>query len=55
MNKFFKARSVADIVATIEDETEKTKWTAKIAHVKTIYNELSDTYQKGKATGQENF
>jgi len=52
-NKFFKARSLADVVATMEDEAEKTKWTAEIARVKAIYNELSDTYQKGKATGQE--
>jgi tRNA(Arg) A34 adenosine deaminase TadA len=52
-NKFFKARSVADVVATIEDETERTKWSAEIARVKGIYSELSDTYQKGKATGQE--
>src|ERR1700761_6968234 len=52
-NKFFKARSVADVVATIEDETARNKWTAEITRVKAIYNELSDTYQKGKATGQE--
>jgi tRNA(Arg) A34 adenosine deaminase TadA len=52
-NKFFTAHSVADIVATIEDETEKNKWIAEIARVKAIYNELSDTYQKGKTAGQE--
>jgi tRNA(Arg) A34 adenosine deaminase TadA len=52
-NKFFTARSVADIVSTIEDETEKKKWIAEIARVKAIYNELSDTYQKGKTAGQE--
>jgi tRNA(Arg) A34 adenosine deaminase TadA len=50
-NKFFKARSLADVVATIEDEATKSKWTAEIARVKAMYNELSDTYQKGKATG----
>jgi tRNA(Arg) A34 adenosine deaminase TadA len=53
INKFFKARSVADLVDTIKDETEKAKWTAEITRVKSLYNELSDTYQKGKATGQE--
>jgi tRNA(Arg) A34 adenosine deaminase TadA len=52
-NKFFKARSIADLVASIEDEAEKNKWTAEIARIKGIYNDLSDTYQKGKATGQE--
>jgi tRNA(Arg) A34 adenosine deaminase TadA len=52
-NKFFKARSVAEVVATIEDGAEKQKWTAEIARVKALYSELSDTYQKGKATGRE--
>jgi tRNA(Arg) A34 adenosine deaminase TadA len=52
-NKFFKARSVADLVATIEDESEKSRWTAEIARIKTLYNELSDTYQKGKSLGEE--
>lgn len=52
-NKFFKARSVADVVATIEDEAERIKWTSEIARIKAMYNDLSDTYQKGKATGQE--
>jgi tRNA(Arg) A34 adenosine deaminase TadA len=53
MNKFFKACSVADLVATVEDGTEKAKWTAEIARIKELYNELSDTYQKGKATGHK--
>jgi tRNA(Arg) A34 adenosine deaminase TadA len=52
-NKFFKARSVADLVSTIKDRTEQEKWTAEIARVKAMYNELSDTYQKGKATGHD--
>ena len=52
-NKFFTARSVADLVAGIDDETERAKWTEKMTHVKTMYNELSDTYQKGKASGQQ--
>jgi tRNA(Arg) A34 adenosine deaminase TadA len=52
-NKFFKARSLTEVVATIEDEAAKAKWTAEIARIKAMYNELSDTYQKGKATGQE--
>lgn len=53
VNKFFKASSVADLVAKIESEAEREKWTKEIERVKTLYNELSDTYQKGKATGQE--
>lgn len=52
-NKFFTARSVLDLVGSIPDETERQKWTAEIARVKAIYDELSDVYQKGKATGQE--
>lgn len=53
VNKFFKASSVADLVAKIESEEERKKWTAEIERVKAMYNELSDTYQRGKATGQE--
>jgi tRNA(Arg) A34 adenosine deaminase TadA len=53
VNKFFKASSVADLVAEIESEEEREKWMADIERVKAMYNELSDTYQKGKATGQE--
>lgn len=52
-NKFFTARSVADVVDSIQDGTEKAKWTKEIARIKAVYNELSDTYQKGKASGQE--
>jgi len=52
-NKFFKAKSVADLVGMIEDEAEREKWMAEISRVKKMYDELSDTYQKGKATGQE--
>lgn len=51
-NKFFKARSIADVVNLIEDETARQKWTAEIARVKAMYNDLSDTYQKGKSAGQ---
>jgi tRNA(Arg) A34 adenosine deaminase TadA len=52
-NKFFKAGSVADLVASIEDEAARTKWMAEITRLKAMYNELSDTYQKGKASGHE--
>lgn len=52
-NKFFKAQSVAQLVDSIEDGTRREKWTAEITRIKAMYNELSDTYQKGKATGQE--
>lgn len=52
-NKFFVAKSVADLVGMIEDEVEREKWIGEIARVKKMYDELSETYQKGKATGQE--
>jgi tRNA(Arg) A34 adenosine deaminase TadA len=52
-NKFFKAKSVADLVGIIEDEAEREKWMSEITRIKKMYDELSDTYQKGKATGQE--
>lgn len=52
-NKFFTARSIADVVATIDDEAERVRLEGEVARVKTMYNELSDTYQKGKARGQE--
>jgi tRNA(Arg) A34 adenosine deaminase TadA len=52
-NKFFKACSVADLVATIDDVTAKEKWTAEIVRIKAMYKDLSDTYQKGKSSGQE--
>ena len=53
VNKFFTAKSVTDLVATIEDVVEREKLTAEVARVKAVYNELSDTYQQGKASGQE--
>ena len=52
-NKFFKARSVAELVASIDDDAKKTKWTAEVARIKALYSDLSNVYQKGKATGQE--
>lgn len=52
-NKFFKARSLAAVVASIEDEKERERWSAEIVRVKALYNELSETYQSGKAGGHE--
>lgn len=52
-NKFFKAKSVADIAASIEDKAKREHWMSEIERVKAMYNELSETYQKGKAAGQE--
>ena len=52
-NKFFTARSVSDLAADIEDETERQKWLAEIGRVKKLYDSLSVTYQEGKAAGAE--
>lgn len=52
-NKFFTARSVAEVVATIEDDTMRTSLEGEIVRIKAMYNEISDVYQKGKASGQE--
>ncbi|KYK60253.1 cytidine/deoxycytidylate deaminase family protein [Drechmeria coniospora] len=52
-NKFFSGRSMADVVAGLEDEAERTKWTAEIQRVKGIYKELSERYQEGKRLGAE--
>jgi tRNA(Arg) A34 adenosine deaminase TadA len=52
-NKFFKARSLAELASSIEDKETESKMTAEIARIKAIYDGLSDTYQKGKASGQE--
>jgi uncharacterized protein (DUF885 family) len=52
-NKFFTAKSFADLVDEIEDEDERQKWAAEIARVKALYNGLSATYQEGKKDGVE--
>ncbi|ETS78389.1 hypothetical protein PFICI_10451 [Pestalotiopsis fici W106-1] len=52
-NKFFTAKSFADLVAEIDNEDERTKWAAEIARVKGLYNALSQTYQEGKKEGVE--
>jgi hypothetical protein len=50
-NKFFTARSIADLVAALPDAGERTKWTAEMERIKAEYNSLSETYQKGKVQG----
>ena len=52
-NKFFKARSIADLVSEISEEGERAKWMAEVVRIKAEYNDLSATYQKGKVGGQE--
>ncbi|KAK3316481.1 cytidine deaminase-like protein [Apodospora peruviana] len=52
-NKFFTAKSLADLLDEIEDETERKRWAEEISRVKALYNGLSETYQEGKKSGAE--
>ncbi|KAK5654637.1 hypothetical protein OQA88_6958 [Cercophora sp. LCS_1] len=52
-NKFFTAKSLADLVEEIPDEAERAHWSSEIARVKELYNGLSATYQEGKKAGAE--
>jgi tRNA(Arg) A34 adenosine deaminase TadA len=52
-NRFFTARSLADLVADLEDPEEKSKWASEVERVKGLYNSLSATYQEGKQAGAE--
>ncbi|KAM7215240.1 guanine deaminase [Rhypophila decipiens] len=52
-NKFFTAKSLADLLDEIDDEAERSHWAAEIKRVKELYNSLSETYQEGKKAGAE--
>jgi len=50
-NKFFTARSLADLIDSVEDEEAKSKLQADLVRVKILYDSLSATYQEGKKSG----
>lgn len=52
-NKFFTAKSFADVVGEIGDEIERKRLLGEIERVKGLYNSLSETYQEGKKAGAE--
>ncbi|KAJ9607418.1 hypothetical protein H2200_008491 [Cladophialophora chaetospira] len=52
-NKFFTARSLAELIDSIENDETKTKLKGELQRVKQIYDQLSATYQEGKNTGAE--
>jgi len=52
-NKFFTAKSFADVVADVQDEGTRTSMLAGIQRVKALYKGLSETYQEGKRAGAE--
>lgn len=50
-NKFFRARSFADVAGDIGEETERERMLAEIERVKNLYDGLNETYQQGKSAG----
>ena len=52
-NKFFTAKSLAELIGEVENVDEREKLMAELERVKKVYDGLSETYQKGKAGGVE--
>lgn len=52
-NRFFEAKSFADLLGDIEDAEERARWEGEVARVKALYNALSEIYQEGKKAGAE--
>ncbi|KAL2198062.1 cytidine deaminase-like protein [Corynascus similis CBS 632.67] len=52
-NKFFAAKSLADLVEDVSDEDEGKRFGDEIARVKGLYTSLDETYQEGKKSGAE--
>jgi len=52
-NKFFTAKSLADLIQELPDEADRKHWAGEITRVKDLYNTLSNTYQEGKKAGVE--
>lgn len=52
-NKFFVARSIAEVIKDITDDEEKEKCRVEMERVKGEYAGLSEVYQRGKREGVE--
>ncbi|KAH7406676.1 cytidine deaminase-like protein [Phaeosphaeria sp. MPI-PUGE-AT-0046c] len=52
-NKFFTAKSIAETVAEIDDEIERSRLLAEMQRVRAMYEALSETYQEGKKAGAQ--
>ncbi|EXJ64306.1 hypothetical protein A1O7_00642 [Cladophialophora yegresii CBS 114405] len=52
-NKFFTARSLAELIDEVDDEATKAKLKGELRRVKQMYDGLSATYQEGKQSGAE--
>jgi tRNA(Arg) A34 adenosine deaminase TadA len=50
-NKFFTAKSLAELINSVADEEAKTKLTSELGRIKRKYDDLSATYQEGKQSG----
>jgi tRNA(Arg) A34 adenosine deaminase TadA len=50
-NKFFRARSFADLAGDVKNESEREALLAEIERVKNLYDGLNETYQQGKTAG----
>lgn len=50
-NKFMEGRSLAELVAQVEDPAERQKWEGEIERLKKVYGQLADTYQESKSAG----
>lgn len=52
-NKFFTARSLADLLEGLPSDDDRKRWANEIARVKDMYKSLDATYQTGKKAGTE--
>ncbi|KAL2162275.1 hypothetical protein VTH06DRAFT_7188 [Thermothelomyces fergusii] len=52
-NKFFAAKSLADLLEGVTDAAERERLSDEIARVKDLYKGLDATYQEGKKSGIE--
>ncbi|EFY89216.1 cytidine/deoxycytidylate deaminase family protein [Metarhizium acridum CQMa 102] len=52
-NKFFRGRSVGDLLDDLWYVAERKTWRQEIQRVEDLYSSLSETYQKGKKSGAE--
>ncbi|KAI1631637.1 cytidine deaminase-like protein [Biscogniauxia mediterranea] len=50
-NKFFTARSLAELAAEVPGADERRAWEAEIARVRALYDGLNERYQQGKREG----
>jgi tRNA(Arg) A34 adenosine deaminase TadA len=52
-NKYSTAKSVADVIAEVEDEEKRSELVEETGKVRELYEALSETYQRGKRVGAQ--